>query len=140
MKMSSQGIMSCEKASIDCILLKYRSLTLTPRQGPEINSRGCLWVSPRPCHHAQCWLSNQRLILLRVSCLETPKASSGPTNLRTELSPVSSSAISLPHNPACPGTQNSPTACWAEISFNTFWHCRTNGNVVLTASRAFKAT
>jgi hypothetical protein len=139
MKMSSQGIMSCEKASIDCILLKYRSLALTPRQGPEINSRACLWVSPRHCHHAQCWLSNQHLILLRVSCLETPKASSGPTNLRTESSLVSSSAISLPHNPACPGTQNSPTACWAEISFHTFWHCQTNGNVVLTASRAFEA-
>jgi hypothetical protein len=32
-----------------------------------------------------------------------------------------------------------PTACWVEISFNVFWHCWTNGDVVLTASRAFKA-
>jgi hypothetical protein len=53
---------------------------------------------------------------------------------------VSLSAISLPHTPACPGTQYSPTACRVEISLNTFWHCWTNGDVVLTAWRAFKAT
>jgi hypothetical protein len=55
--------------TLDCILLKDRSLVLTPRQGPEINSQACLWVSPRLYHHAQCWLSNQCLILLHVSCL-----------------------------------------------------------------------
>jgi hypothetical protein len=124
--------------ALDCMLLTDRSLALTPRQGPRINSWAYLWVSPRPRHHAQCWLSNQHLILLCVSCLETPKAGSGPTNLRTEPSLTSSLAISLPRTPACPGTQNSPTACWAEVSFNAFWHCRTNG-AVLTVSRAFKA-
>jgi len=106
--------------TLDCILLKDRSLALTPRQRPEINSRACLWVSSRPCHHAQCWLSNQCLILLCVSCLETLKASSGPTNLRTEPSLASSLAISLPRTPACPGTRNSPTACHAEISLTPF--------------------
>jgi hypothetical protein len=114
--------------TLDCVLLKDRSLALTPRHGHEINSWACLWVSPRPRRHAQCWLSNHRLILLRVSCLETPKAGWGPTNLRTELSLASSSAISLPCTPACPGTQYSPTACWAEISFNAFGHCCTNGD------------
>ena len=39
MKMSPQGIMSSEKA---------RNLALAPRQGPEMNSRACLWVLPRP--------------------------------------------------------------------------------------------
>jgi hypothetical protein len=68
----------------DCILLKDRSLALTLRQGPKINSWACRWVSPRPRHHTQCWLSNQCLILLRISCLQTPKAGSGPTNFRTE--------------------------------------------------------
>ena len=57
-------------------------------------------------------------ILLRVPCLETPKAGSGPTNPRTEPYLASSSANSLPCTPACPGTQNRPTACRAEISFN----------------------
>ena len=57
--------------ALDCILLKERSLNLTPRQGPEINSRVCLWVSPRPRHQAHCWLSNQHLIPLRVSCLDS---------------------------------------------------------------------
>ena len=96
-------------------------------------------MSPRRCHHIQCWLTNQRLILLCISCLETPKASSGPTNFGTEPSLVSSLAISLPHTPACPATQYSPTACWVEMSFNAFWHCWTNGDVVLMAWRAFKA-
>jgi len=35
---------------LDCVLLKNRSLALTPRQSPEINSQACLWVLPRPCH------------------------------------------------------------------------------------------
>jgi hypothetical protein len=33
--------------SLDCVLLKGRNLALAPRQGPEIDSRACLWVSPR---------------------------------------------------------------------------------------------
>jgi len=103
--------------ALNCVLLKDRNLALAPRQGPEINSRACLWMSPRPCHHTQCWLTNQRLILL-ISSLETTKAGSGPTNFRAEPSLASSSAISFPYTPACPGTQYSPTACRVEISFN----------------------
>ena len=34
--------------ALDTILLKGRSLALTPRQGPEISSPVRLWVSPRP--------------------------------------------------------------------------------------------
>jgi len=75
--------------ALDCVLLKDRNLTLAPRQGPEISSRACLWVLPRPRHRARCWLTNQRLILLAISCLQTPKAGSGLTNLRTEPSLVS---------------------------------------------------
>jgi hypothetical protein len=82
--------------ALDCVLLKGRNLALTPRQGPEINSWAGLWVSPRPHHHTECWLTNQHLILLCISCLETPKAGSGPTNFRAEPSLASSLAISLP--------------------------------------------
>jgi hypothetical protein len=126
--------------ALDCVLLKDRNLALAPRQGPDISSQACLGVSPRSCNLAQCWLTNQHLslILLRISCLETPKAGSGPWNLRAELSLASLSAISFPHTSACPGTQYSPNACWVEISF-IFWRCWTNGDV-LTAWRAFKAT
>ena len=60
--------------ALDCVLLKDRNLAFAPRQGPKINSQACLWVSPRPCHHIRCWLTNHRLILHRISCLETPKA------------------------------------------------------------------
>ena len=127
----------CPVTALDCILLD-RNLALAPRQGPKINSWACLWVLPKHHHHTQCWLNNQHLILL-ISCLETPKASSGPTNFRAEPSLASLLAISFPHTPACPETQYSPTACRVEISFNAFWCHWTNGDVVLTAWRAFKA-
>jgi len=91
--------------ALDCVLLKDINLSLAPRQGPEISSsRACLWVSPRPQHHTQCWLTNQSLILLCISCLETPEASSGPANFRAEPSLASLSAVSFPRTPACPGT------------------------------------
>jgi len=84
-------------------------------------------------------LVNQCLILL-ISCLETPKARSGTANFGAEPPLASSSAISFPCKPAHPGTQHSPTACLVEIPFNAFRHCWTNGDIVLTALRAFKAT
>ena len=102
--------------ALDCILLKDKNLALAPRQGSEISSRACLWVSPRPQHHTQRWLTNQCLILLRISCPETPRAGSGARNPRTEPLLASWSAISLPRTPACPGTQYSPIARRAEIS------------------------
>ena len=68
--------------ALEWVLLKHRNLALAPRQGPEITSLACLWVSPRPHHHTQCWLTNQRLILLHISCLETPRANSGPRNYK----------------------------------------------------------
>ena len=70
--------------ALDWVLLKDRNLALAPRQCPRISSRACLWVSPRPCHRTQCWLTNQRLILLHISCLDTARAGSGPRNPRTE--------------------------------------------------------
>ena len=124
--------------ALDCDLLKDRNLALAPRHGPEISIRVCLCVLPRPRHHTQCWLTNQRLILL-VSCPASPKADWGPTNFRAEPSLASSSRISFPRTAACPGTQYSSTACWTEIPLNAFRHCWTHGDVVLTALRAFKA-
>jgi hypothetical protein len=81
--------------ALDWVLLKDRNLALAHRQGPEINSRSCLWVSSGPCHQTQCWLTNQRLILLLISCPETPKAGWDPTHFRVELSLASLSVISL---------------------------------------------
>jgi len=102
--------------ALDWVPLKDRNLALSPRQGPEISSLACLWVWPKPRHLAQCWLTNQRLILLRIPCLETLRASSGPRNPRTEPPLGRSSAISLPRTPRHPGTQYSPSACRVEIS------------------------
>jgi hypothetical protein len=34
--------------AMDWVLVKNRNLALAPRQGPEINSWACLWVSPKP--------------------------------------------------------------------------------------------
>jgi len=117
--------------ALDCVLLKYRNLALVPRQVPEISSRVCVWVSPRPRNRTQWWLTNQRLILLRISCQETHRAGSCPRNPRTEPPLASSSAISLPRIPEHPGTQYSPTECWVEMSFNVFWHCWADGDVLM---------
>ena len=98
--------MSIEKASNSPIMCPVKGQKPSfGTQSPKINSRACLWVSPRPRHHIQSWLTNQRLILLRISSLETPKTGAGPKNFRTEPSPASSSAISLPRTPAKPGSK-----------------------------------
>ena len=73
-------------AALDWVLLKDRNPALAPRQGPEISSRACLWVSPRPRHRTQCWLTTQRLIFLHISCLETSRAGSGQRNPGTHSS------------------------------------------------------
>ena len=44
--------------TVNWVLLKDRNLALASRLGPEINSRTCLWVLPKSCHLAQCWLIN----------------------------------------------------------------------------------
>jgi len=119
--MSPQGVMSGEKASnrLDWILLKNRNLALSPRKCPEISSRDCLWVSPRTCRRTHCWVTNQRLIPLRTSCLETPRAGSRPRYVKTEPPLASSSAISLPRTPARPETQYSPTTYRVKILMET---------------------
>jgi hypothetical protein len=92
-----------------------------PKQGPEINSRDCLYVLPKIRHWPQCWFSNRRLILFLRSSLETPNARSSPTNIEAEPHVSSPSEILLLLNPACPETQYSPTACRVEMSFGAFW-------------------
>ena len=126
--------------TLDCVLFKDNNRALVASLGPEINSRACLRVLQGWRHITRCWFSIQRFIFLLMFCLETPKKGSGPTNRWTEPSLASLSVISFPRIPTCPGTQYSPTACQIEISFNAFWHCRTNGDVVLAAWSAFRAT
>ena len=122
--------------ALDFVLLKDRNLALARRQGPEINSRVCLWVLPRTRHYIQYWLNNQRQISLLISCLETPKAGSGPTNFRAEPPLASSSAISFPRNPACPGTQYSHIACGYTDSYAAAKHCSCFPKLVHTCNRA----
>jgi hypothetical protein len=45
--------------ALGCILVKDKRIALVPRQGPEINSRACLWVLPRLHYNPQCWFTNQ---------------------------------------------------------------------------------
>jgi len=99
--------------ALGCVLLKDRNLTVAPREGCEIYPRACLWGSPRTRQHNQYWLTNKRVIILGIPYLLTPKFGSCPTNYRTEPSIASLSAISLPRNPAFPGTQFHLNACGA---------------------------
>jgi len=136
--------------TLDWVLLKDKNLALAPRQGPKISSRAWLCVSPRPRHRTQCWLINQRLILLRITCLEPPRDGAGPRKPRIETPLASSSAISLPRPPACPGTQYSLTACQVEISFNAFlalldqsktpYRCREYNQELYTWARSWLVT
>ena len=95
--MSPQGVMTCKVTTLEWILLKVINFALVPWLGPEINSQVCLWVSPRPCHLTPWWLTNQWPGLFCKSRLETPRAGSGPRNLRAVPPFASLSAISLPH-------------------------------------------
>ena len=121
------------------VLLKDNNRAPVARSGPEINSQACLCVLQGPHHNARCCFPIQQFKFLLIFCLETPKKGSGPTYQWAEPLLASLSAISFPLTPACPGTQYSPTACWAEMSFNACWHCCTNRDVVLAAWSAFKA-
>jgi hypothetical protein len=87
--------------TLDCVLLKDVSLVLAVGLRPEINSRACIWVLPRPRHLAKCCLSFQEFIFL-MFCLDTPKDDWGPTNSWTEPSPASLSVNSFPRTPTCP--------------------------------------
>jgi hypothetical protein len=108
------------------------------RLGPEINSRAYLCVPQGPRHSARCCFPIQLLTFLLMFWLEAPPKGSGPMNRWPESLLVSLSAISFPLTPACPVTQNSPTTCRAEMSFNACWHCCTKGDDVLAACNAFK--
>ena len=125
--------------TLDCVLLKVKSRDSIAGSGSEINSRACLCVLHGPRHNARSVFSIQLFIFLLIFCLEIPKTGSGPTNRWAEPSLASLSAISFPLTPACPGTQNSPTACRIEMSFNACWHWRTKGDVVLAARSVFRA-
>ena len=104
--------------------LKDNNRALVARLGPEINSQACLCVLQGLRQNTRCWFPILCFIFLLMFCLETPKKGSGPTNLSTEPSLSSWSAISIARTPAaCPGTQYGPTACRVDISFNAFWHC-----------------
>jgi hypothetical protein len=138
--MSSQGVMSGKEARNSPGLCPLKRQYSAVGLGPEITFWACLWVVIRPRHFVICWLSILRFIFPLIFYLETPKASSGPKNWRNVPPMANSLATSLPHKPLWPGTQNSPTECGVEMSFNAFWHCCTKGNVVLAAWRAFRAT
>jgi hypothetical protein len=125
--------------TLDCVLLKDNNRAPMAGLGPKINSRACLCVPQGSHHTARCCFPIQPVTFLLIFCLETAKKGSGPMNRRPEPLLASLSAISFPLTPACPGTQNSPTACQAEMSFNACWHYCTKGDVVLAACKAFKA-
>jgi len=123
----------------DCVILKNSNQAFVAGLRPEISSWTCFWVLQGPCHITKCWFSTQRLILFLIFCLETPRDGSGPTNCWVEPPLASLSVISFPRTPACPGTRYIPTMCRVEISFIAFWHCHTNGEVVLAAWSAFRS-
>jgi hypothetical protein len=48
--------------TLDCSLLRDKTLALLPRLGPEINSRACRWEGPRSCHRCGLRVWNQLFV------------------------------------------------------------------------------
>ena len=125
--------------TLDCVLLKDRSLVFAVGLGPKISFWACLWVLIRPHHLTICWLSLQDFIFLLLFGTRAPKAGSGPTNFWKVPFLDSFLAVSFPRTPECPATQNSPSLWWVEVSFTAFWHSCSNGEVVLATWWAYRA-
>ena len=117
--------------ALDCVLLKDRNLALAPSQGPKINSRACFWVSPRPCHHTQCWLTNLCLIFLLPSCLDSPRLAQVQQTLQQShlLRACLQTHSLVPQH--VQGPQYSPTTCQAELHY-TGVDCTTFCPLLLT--------
>ena len=125
--------------SLDWVRFKNNNLVFVVGLGPKNSFLACLWALLGPHHIAKCCLSTQHFIFFFYVLHRDPQGWLRSDKFWTEPSAASLLAILLPHTPACPGTQYSPTVCRLEISFNVFWHCCTSGEVVLAAWRAFKA-
>jgi hypothetical protein len=110
--------------ALGCVLSKDDNLVFVVGLGPIISFWVCLWVLLGSHHFAKCWcppsvLSSYELLNRIVWC------------------EIVSDFISL-----CPSMSKNPIQSHCvpvEISFNTFWHCHTNGDV-LAAWSAFRAT
>jgi hypothetical protein len=111
MKKYSQAIIPNKKASnsIGFCPAEGQTHKRGTQQGAEIKYRACVVVLPKLRQHTQCWLTNQRLILLLISCQDTPKMGSGTKNFTAAPSIASLLAISFPRTPAYLGTQQSLT-------------------------------
>ena len=112
--------------TLDYVVLKDKTLVFVVGLGPEVSFRACLSAT-RIMPHYQMLVNHTAFYLSFMFCLETSKDGLGPTDFL------------FPHTPACTGTQYTPTLCQVEISFNAFWNCFTNSDVVLVACRAFRA-
>jgi hypothetical protein len=51
-------------STLDCVLLRDKSLVFAAGLGSEINSQACLYILLRTRHLAKCWLSLQLFIFL----------------------------------------------------------------------------
>ena len=68
--------------ALDCILLKDRKLALAPRQGLEINSPACLWVSPRP-HKIPEWINKRNQQIQSCTNITAVTSQTVSTNTQT---------------------------------------------------------
>ena len=140
--MCSQGVMSSKEASNSpglCLVKGQKSGVCSWTRAQNHFLSLSVGIDKTPPHYI-CWLSLQDFIFLLTFCLGTPKAGSGWTHFWTVPFLVSLLAVSFPCTPECPATQNSPTVWWVEVSFSAFWYSCSNGEVVLAAWWAYRAT
>jgi hypothetical protein len=108
--------------ALDCTVLRDNNIVLVAVRGPEINSRACLLSA---IISRAVYLTSPEFFSL-CSASRSPKAGSGPIKWWTEPSFASSSAISFPRIPECPGTKRVPQ--------NNRWRYRSTPVVTIVAT------
>uniref|UniRef100_A0A224XMT1 Putative secreted protein n=1 Tax=Panstrongylus lignarius TaxID=156445 RepID=A0A224XMT1_9HEMI len=111
-----------------------------------VNLGDCLLIKSFAClcpgvlsHHCRCCFSIRSLTEILIRLLDNPQKGSGPIKASFEPSLARASALSLPRNPACPGTQASVSLFRPPTSVRAVRQSHTSFEIIWHEESAFKA-
>jgi hypothetical protein len=125
--------------TLDCVLLRDNSLVLVAIRGPEINYRACLLSASKTlpqCH--VLFIHPARNFLLYT----LPRASQGRLRSNKIVNGILPCELIANFISTYSRMSGDPKESHWVISgdiIHALWHCRTNGDVVLAACKAFRA-
>jgi hypothetical protein len=126
--------------TLACVLLKDSNRAFVARLGPEIDFWACLRLVQGQTPHYQMLVIHPAFYLIFDTLPRGPQRQLGSYKLLNRAAPFELARDFISLYPTMSRGTDSPALCCKAIPFNTFWHCRTNGDVVLAAWRALKAT